>query len=158
MSGVEVKNLKMLNDPFYEDAVHYWEKVPATIDGMLGGFGYISTTDIKGSNAFLEEIYKSKNPPDKKYALDCGAGIGRITKNLLMKIYEKVDMVEQNPAFLEKSKKFLTASNESKIGDLYSMGLQDFTPENEKYDLIWCQWVMGHLKDEHFIEFLQRCK
>ena len=25
--------------------------------------------------------------------------------------------------------------------------LQDFTPEEGKYDLIWCQWVLGHLTD-----------
>ena len=24
---------------------------------------------------------------------------------------------------------------------------QDFTPEEGRYDLIWCQWVLGHLTD-----------
>ncbi len=27
------------------------------------------------------------------------------------------------------------------------MGLQDFTPEDGRYDIIWIQWVAGHLKD-----------
>lgn len=145
-------------DHFYEKAASYWEQIPATVDGMLGGFGSISHIDIKGSQAFLQEMFRMKNSPGKKQALDCGAGIGRITKNLLMKHFEKVDMVEQNPAFLEKAKSFVTAGNGEKLGELYPIGLQDFIPETEKYDVIWCQWVMGHLKDEHFIDFLQRCK
>lgn len=152
---MEVEQPK-IEDPFYEDAAHYWEKIPATVDGMLGGFGYISQTDIKGSHTFLQEVFRSKNPPEKKYALDCGAGIGRITKNLLIKTFGKVDLVEQNPAFLEEAKENL--KNNPKLGQLFPVGLQNFSPEEGKYDVIWCQWVMGHLKDEHFIDFLQRCK
>lgn len=154
----EAMENEKIHDQFYEDAAHYWEKIPATIDGMLGGFGFISHIDIKGSNAFLEEVFQMKNPPGKHQALDCGAGIGRITKNLLMKVFETVDMVEQNPIFLEKAKKFITATNTSKLGNLYPVGLQDFIPEKSKYDVIWCQWVLGHLKDDHFIDFFQRCK
>lgn len=145
------------SDPFYEDAAHYWETIPATIDGMLGGFGFISHTDIEGSKKFLNKLFRSKEPPGKKYALDCGAGIGRITKNLLIHIFDKVDMVEQNPKFLAKAPKFIEHF-ENKLGEFYSVGLQEFTPENNKYDIIWCQWVLGHLKDDHLVNFLQRCK
>lgn len=42
---------------FYTDAAKYWEKVPATVDGMLGGFGFISKTDIEGSQNFLESLF-----------------------------------------------------------------------------------------------------
>ena len=38
---------------------------------------------------------------------DCGAGIGRVTKNLLLPLFDTVDMVEQNPDFLEKAKVYL---------------------------------------------------
>jgi hypothetical protein len=37
-------------------------------------------------------------------------------------------------------------------------GLQDFSPEPKTYDLIWCQWVLGHLTDEDLIDFLKSCK
>lgn len=40
-------------------------------------------------------------------ALDCGAGIGRVSKRLLLPLFSEVDLVEQNPAFLEKAKTFL---------------------------------------------------
>ena len=38
---------------------------------------------------------------------DCGSGIGRVTKRLLLPLFTAVDMVEQNEAFLEKSKLYL---------------------------------------------------
>ena len=43
--------------------------------------------------------------------LDCGAGIGRVTKNLLLPLFDTVDMVEQNPDFLEKAKVYLVGKN-----------------------------------------------
>lgn len=33
---------------FYTDALQYWSEIPATVDGMLGGFGHISEIDIQG--------------------------------------------------------------------------------------------------------------
>ncbi|RHZ41106.1 hypothetical protein DYB26_002732 [Aphanomyces astaci] len=38
------------------------------------------------------------------------------------------------------------------------MGMQDFQPEPHAYDLIWCQWVLGHLTDSDFVAFLKRCQ
>lgn len=43
---------------FYTDAAKYWDKIPATVDGMLGGFGFISQTDIEGSQNFLKSLFK----------------------------------------------------------------------------------------------------
>ncbi|XP_015112399.1 N-terminal Xaa-Pro-Lys N-methyltransferase 1 [Diachasma alloeum] len=141
---------------FYSDAARYWEKVPATVDGMLGGFGFISHTDIDGSQAFLKSLFKLKNPPDKNYAVDCGSGIGRITKNLLVKHFKRVDLVEQNSKFLETAKESLSGCSQ-KIGEYYPLGLQDFSPEPQKYDVIWCQWVLGHLQDDDLVDFFQKC-
>ena len=41
-------------EAFYDDAKGYWEKIPATMDGMLGGFSHISPTDIDGSVKFIK--------------------------------------------------------------------------------------------------------
>lgn len=54
---VELQSEKNGQD-FYEKAAKYWEKVPATVDGMLGGFGFISQIDILGSEEFLRLILK----------------------------------------------------------------------------------------------------
>lgn len=144
-------------DDFYMDGANYWSEIPATVDGMLGGFGYISETDIKGSKMLLKHLFNSKNPPGKEYALDCGAGIGRITKYLLTDIFNKVDMVEQNHVFLEKAKIYL-GHKIDKVVNYFPTGLQTFHPPFKKYDVIWIQWVLGHLTDTDLVHFLERCK
>ena len=75
------------------------------------------------------------NGPSNQRALDCGAGIGRITKHLLVKHFTKVDLVEQNKLFLEKAKEYLKTSD--KVDHLYCCGLQNFVPEEKTYDVIW---------------------
>nr|CAD7445249.1 unnamed protein product [Timema bartmani] len=138
------------DDISYDLAAKYWSSIPATVDGMLGGLGYISNTDIQGSLKFLRELFKMRDPPGRRQALDCGAGIGRVSKNLLIQNFEKVDLVEQNLVFLEHAKNYIGPCH--KVGEFYNFGLQDFIPETAKYDVIWSQWVLGHLTDEHFIQ------
>ena len=36
--------------------------------------------------------------------------------------------------------------------------LQDFTPEEGRYDVIWIQWCIGQLPDDDFISFFNRAK
>lgn len=146
------------DENFYSKAVQYWSGTPATIEGMLGGFGSISQTDIRDSRLLLRQLFKSKSPPERCYALDCGAGIGRITKHLLTEFFDRVDLVEQNPDFLEQAKQYLGSKLQDRIGNYYSIGLQYFQPEEEKYDVIWIQWVLGHLTESHLVNFLQHCR
>ncbi|KAK3087539.1 hypothetical protein FSP39_007312 [Pinctada imbricata] len=143
---------------FYGDAKKYWESIEPTVDGMLGGFAKISPTDINGSKAFLRpflQVGGGKTAATK--ALDCGAGIGRITKRLLLPIFNTVDMVELNQKFLDQARTFI-GEESSRIGKLFCSGLQDFTPEEGQYDVIWCQWVLGHLLDKDLSAFLLRCQ
>lgn len=145
---------KQIESNFYKDAVDYWSKIPPTVHGMLGGFDFISDVDIDGSRKFLEALYKQSDRPGTGIAVDCGAGIGRITKCLLSKYFDTIDLVEQNGSFLEKAKEFV---NSSKLGTTYAVGLQDFVPE-KKYDVVWSQWVLGHLEDVDLIKFLSLCR
>uniref|UniRef100_A0A069DQY0 Alpha N-terminal protein methyltransferase 1 n=1 Tax=Panstrongylus megistus TaxID=65343 RepID=A0A069DQY0_9HEMI len=150
----EMKDTKE-DDFFYENAKIYWSKIPATVDGVLGGFGYISKCDLESSEQFLQSLLITANAPGGERALDCGAGIGRITKHLLMKFFKTVDLVEQNKEFLNKAHHFISSSK--KLGKLYCTGLQSFIPEY-KYDVIWCQWVLGHLTNEDLVKFLKICR
>merc|ERR1712019_193581 len=36
--------------------------------------------------------------------------------------------------------------------------MQDFDPTPDTYDVIWVQWVIGHLTDNDLVAFLRRCK
>ncbi|KAH8398580.1 hypothetical protein KR222_000509, partial [Zaprionus bogoriensis] len=140
---------------FYNKAQKYWSEVPATVNGMLGGLGYINAIDIQGSQLFLREI----RVLGKNLALDCGAGIGRVTRNLLMPVFETVDLVEQDAAFATKARELCTAEGmrSKSLGEVYNVGLQEFTPTN-KYDLVWCQWVLGHLTDQDLLAFFRRIR
>lgn len=41
---------------FYSKAEQYWHDVQPTVDGMLGGYGSISTIDINSSKKFLQKF------------------------------------------------------------------------------------------------------
>ncbi|RUS85923.1 hypothetical protein EGW08_006326 [Elysia chlorotica] len=145
-------------EKFYSDAKEYWAAVTPTVDGMLGGFAKISPTDINGSKSFLRPYLKiSGGSVTPKCALDCGAGIGRITKRLLLPIFETVDMVEQDKHFCDNARAFIGPES-SRVTNVFCSGLQDFVPAEGNYDLIWSQWVLGHLKDEDLVRFFQRCR
>lgn len=142
------------DEQFFGRAKKYWADISPTVNGMLGGFGNITNIDIRGSSNFLEVLYKIKPSPGKNYALDCGAGIGRVTKNLLLPKFNRVDIVEQDKHFCDLAKNYIGMED---FGQIFNLGLQEFTPEPQKYDIIWTQWVLGHLKDNHLIDFFKRC-
>ncbi|KAG8447998.1 hypothetical protein GDO86_015193 [Hymenochirus boettgeri] len=143
---------------FYCKAKKYWKNVPATVDGMLGGYGHISNIDLNGSKKFLQRFLRDgPQKVDNSYALDCGAGIGRITKRLLLPIFKTVDMVDVTDEFLNKATAYL-GEESKRIGNYYCSGLQEFSPEPNRYDVIWIQWVIGHLTDDHLVGFLKRCR
>lgn len=75
-------------------------------------------------------------------ALDCGAGIGRISKRLLLPLFNTVDLVDVTQEFLDKAKTYL-GNDGKRVGNFFCTGLQDFVPENGRYDVIWIQWVIG---------------
>lgn len=43
---------------FYSKAKTYWKQIPATVDGMLGGYGHISGIDLSSSRKFLQRFLR----------------------------------------------------------------------------------------------------
>lgn len=59
----------------HEDARAYWQSIDADVNGMLGGFPYISRVDLQGSKNFLAKLgVGGKNKGKIERAVDCGAG------------------------------------------------------------------------------------
>eukprot|EP01035_Chromulina_nebulosa_P017947 gene17947-23573_t len=145
---------------WYKNAYSYWEdetKCPITDDGVLGGYGKLTPSDVKGSNSFIDELI-SENPTinfqfDK--SVDCGGGIGRVTKHLLLPRFQSVDLLEQSPRLLNASSSYI--GNDSIRVNCICKSLQEFQPLQNTYDLIWIQWVVGHLHDIDFINFFKSC-
>lgn len=62
------------------------------------------------------------------------------------------------PFVLEAHKQLATLKEEGKVGEIFQKGIQEFTPEEGKYWIIWCQWCVGQVPDKVLVEFLQKCK
>lgn len=111
--------------------------------------------DIQASSNFLKQIFKLKPAPQRGRCLDTGAGIGRVSKNVLMLEFETVDLLEQDTKFCEIARENL--SNSGRLGQIFNVGLQDFRGSEElKYDVIWIQWVLLYLPDDALIDFFNR--
>lgn len=140
------------DEDWYGRSALYWDRSDPSLDGVLGGFGHIHEIDMKSSRKILR-IFK-----DMKYqrALDCGSGIGRISKDLLLPLFEKVDILEQSKPLIEEAKKQLGVH--AHMGHFFNMGLQDFDPCEATYDCVWIQWVLGYMTNLDLIELMKRLK
>eukprot|EP00472_Partenskyella_glossopodia_P012736 CAMPEP_0197540274 /NCGR_PEP_ID=MMETSP1318-20131121/65307_1 /TAXON_ID=552666 /ORGANISM="Partenskyella glossopodia, Strain RCC365" /LENGTH=313 /DNA_ID=CAMNT_0043099211 /DNA_START=3 /DNA_END=940 /DNA_ORIENTATION=+ len=139
-------------EEWYQKGAAYWQTAKATLDGVLGGFGFVSPMDVKESKTFI----KSLKFLERNRAVDLGAGIGRVADELLVKMFKSVDLVEQDQKYVDTAKTNL--GKNSKMHDFLCVGLQDYTPKQEYYDVMWFQWVLGHLTDEDLIALLRRCR
>lgn len=90
--------------------------------------------------------------------MDCGAGIGRVTKKLLSRHFEAIDLVEVTQSFLDEAKSSFLGPVAAKVVNYFCSGLETFVPETGVYDVIWCQWVLGQVQDSHLVQFFKRCK
>jgi protein N-terminal methyltransferase len=144
---------------WYKDAFNYWEDeeiCPITDDGVLGGYGALTEMDTRDSNIFLDTLKQKRPELAFDLVADCGAGIGRVTKNLLLSRFNHVHLVEQSPRLMAAAPEYLGKESNGKITCIVE-GLQDFNPAPNTYDVIWIQWVIGHLHDLDFIHFFRRC-
>lgn len=77
---------------WYSGSVRYWNEQPATVDGVLGGYGVVHDVDSDTSAAMIDE-FKDRISGFMS-AIDLGAGIGRISKTTLIPRFKEVDLVE----------------------------------------------------------------
>lgn len=75
-------------------------------------------------------------------ALDCGSGIGRVSKHVLLPVFSSVELVDMMESFLLEAQSYLQV-NEDKVESYHCYSLQEFTPHLARYDVIWIQWVSG---------------
>lgn len=149
----------------YDDAISYWLAVPASVNGVLGGFGEqtpVPKADIVGSATFLRKLQTRMEASGPKLTIDMGAGIGRITRDLLWKVSDVCDLLEPvQPFVAQMDKELVAVAQKGKLGDIYAIGMQEWECPPEKvgkYWLVWCQWCVGQLPDEELVNLWVRCK
>jgi len=141
------------------ETLAYWNKTPATVNGMLGGYAQISRIDLRGSANFLAKLRKgTSNAAPKnllKRGVDCGAGIGRVTAGFLSKVCEVIDLVEPVERFAQEAKA-AEMSGKGNVGEVFITGLEEWIPK-ASYNLVWNQWCLGHLTDVQLVDYFKRC-
>lgn len=162
------------------------DDVPATVSGVLGGQEHVADDDVRESLAFLDALTSSGGggggdgavtpPMQRGRALDCGAGIGRVTRDVLVHRFRTVDVLEQSPKMAAQAACELAAwtadegGGGGRVGAIVCCGLQDLvTPATaasvtaaaavsrvgDDYDCVWLQWVIGCVMDVDFVDLLR---
>ncbi|RXK38907.1 hypothetical protein M231_03856 [Tremella mesenterica] len=217
--------------PDYDKGVQYWQGVEASVDGVLGGYGNgpVPHIDQLSSRLFLLSILPQlhvfsspltplpRPPPYRLVALDVGAGIGRVSRNVLLPLFDDVVLVEPANNFIREAhrsalsddwpglspcinlspstpahdstipeqvpplnKRLLTGKGVYKQVLFVKNGLQTLEPvapcmngqvvgqassqngttfpERMLYDVIWCQWCLGHMSHVDLVAFLKRAR
>ncbi len=164
----------------------YWQATSADVDGVLGGYPQVSRADVQFSRTFLNKLrrtYKgtspsqSRNPvTDKEYAfahaLEAGAGIGRVTCNLLASMCARIDVIEPIKQFTD----VFTGPESPLVQDhqlcrIWNLPLQQWTQDSKpdlefealddggarvQYDLIYNQWCLHLLPLSDLVIYLQK--
>ncbi|KAI4594544.1 hypothetical protein LQW54_011887 [Pestalotiopsis sp. IQ-011] len=148
-------------EPDKDVGLGYWNSVECNVDGMLGGvptvdgFSVVSKIDLQSSRNFLAKLGIGAKPGLRVVdrALEGGAGIGRVTEGLLLKVSKNVDIIEPVAKFTD------TIKGKDGISSIQNIGLEEWrAKQGEPYDLIWTQWCVGHLSDDQLLQYLKECR
>lgn len=148
------------NEDWYEQAADYYEdNCPETLDGVLGGFGSITDVDLAGSKCFVDAVKLKR--PNLLWAdgagCECGAGIGRVSKGLLLPLgVPRCDLVESSARLLKVAPSYIGDPDAAKCRYICD-SLQTWEPPKDTYSVIWIQWVLVYLTDIDIIKFLKKC-
>ena len=137
-------------DKWYKGSTKYWDEQPVTIDGVLGGYGKIHPVDTDTSRRMIDA--QKGDLSGLNWALDCGAGIGRITKDTLQPVFANVDLLEPSKVQIDKAREYVP-----EVRNFYQMGLQELQYER-KYDCVWIQWCLCYLTDSDLHDFLVKTR
>jgi len=149
-------------DEWYASSVKHW----TACDDVLGGCEGVHDVDVAGSLQYLTMALGSRwaahgadDPPPMagSAALDLGAGCGRVTGGLLLRVFATVHMVEVSETLLAKAREDLS-QHASRL-DMTQASLQSFAPTcTAAYDTIWMQWILGHITDTSVVRLLRACQ
>jgi protein N-terminal methyltransferase len=142
-----------------------------------GGGGYGGNTDEEAmigdgggeadgleGLAFLDRlILKSESSAQNRKklkfsrAIDAGAGVGRVTKHILLKRYDTVNLVEADAGWSKRSKTYLGRKRAARCTFTCSR-IEELVHDNDessRIDLVWLQWTLQYLTDSDAVRTLQ---
>ena len=155
-------------DEFYGANKLYWEHGGCLAknddEAMVGDSDGIE--DAVEGLSFLDRLladdHDKLQPGHKRkflHAVDAGAGVGRITKHVLLKRYDEVRLVEGDEGWSKRSKVYLGRKRASRCTfsnqRLHILSGADVRNWGEPADLVWIQWTLQYLTDDDVVDCLR---
>jgi len=164
--SVELKNFKRLiieKDLNFKDNETerieslraYWnDKKKSDLEYIIGKQELIDA-DEKGTQQLLLDLKAQNLIHDDDYLMELAAGVGRITKNILVKWFSKIDTLEPSKVLADKI--VALKKNYKQIKKIYVTTGEDFKFER-KYNVIFATWLFGNINDYHALKLLIKCR
>ena len=123
-------------------------------EAMIGDGG--SGEDIEHSQRLLDAVRAAHPQLLMRSALDVGAGVGRVSKGVLLRRCERVALLEPCERWLKQARRYLGNKRAQRCTFLCT-ALQDFAaaPPAATYDVVWVQWTLQYLVDAHVVAALR---
>jgi hypothetical protein len=124
----------------YAANVVYWDDSGAagTSDEMAMTGDGEGSADIADSHRFLLALLARMPQLRPSSGLDAGAGVGRVTKHLLLRHCSTVHLVEASDPWCTRSRRYLGKKLVKRCTFTRSR-LEEFIPRGRSTDLIWVQ-------------------
>ena len=121
---------------------------------MIGDGG--SGEDLEHSRRLLDAVRAAHPQLHMRSALDVGAGVGRVSKGVLLRRCERVALLEPCERWLKQARRYL-GNKRAQRCTFVCMALQDFAcaPPAAAYDVVWVQWTLQYLVDAHVVAALR---
>eukprot|EP00927_Polykrikos_kofoidii_P060241 TRINITY_DN55274_c0_g1_i1.p1 TRINITY_DN55274_c0_g1~~TRINITY_DN55274_c0_g1_i1.p1 ORF type:complete len:430 (+),score=61.65 TRINITY_DN55274_c0_g1_i1:115-1404(+) len=124
-------------------------------EAMIGDEG--SSEDVEHSLQFLDSVRAAHPQLQIRSILDGGAGIGRVTKHVLLRRSEHVCLLEPCERWLKQSRRYL-GNKRSLRCTFMNCRLEQYepSPRHASFDIIWIQWALQYLVDACVVAALRR--
>jgi len=123
-----------------------------------------SEEDIEHSLRLLDALKARRPALAFGSALDGGSGVGRVTKHVLLRRFERVCLVEPCARWLKQSRRYLGNKRAGKCAFVHAR-LEELEAPSARpaaaaaaaqlFDLVWVQWTLQYLVDAHVVAALR---
>ena len=126
-------------------------------EAMIGDTGGIE--DGEEGLDFLDRFLAERQPRSglkTNRAIDAGAGVGRITKYVLLKRYDSVLLIEADPGWSKQSRNYLGRKRSDKCTfECERLEKLEAASVQPRADLVWLQWTLQYLTDQDAVQILK---
>ena len=103
----------------------------------------------------MQEFFESLPVKSTDSALDVAAGDGRVSRDLLLPLYNHIDAFDQSHESVQELQKLQNTN--SKLENIFTSTMENFDWQ-KKYGGIWLSWCVGYLNKKKLIEFLKKAQ